>query len=75
MSSFFARRYQTVQDIKPLSVEEILQLNPKDVKTNPILDDANFKRIYLANNRKHLEHLLLTKEQKFQLQRLLYAIT
>ena len=43
MSSLFARRYQTVQDIKPLSVEEILQLNPKDVKTNPILNDANFK--------------------------------
>ena len=43
MSSLFARRYQTVQDIKPLSVEDILQLNPKDVKTNPILNDANFK--------------------------------
>jgi hypothetical protein len=43
MSSLFTRRYQTVQDIKPLSVEEILQLNPKDVKTNPILNDANFK--------------------------------
>ena len=43
MSSLFTRRYQTVQDIKQLSVEEILQLNPKDVKTNPILNDANFK--------------------------------
>ena len=43
MSSLFTRRYQTVQDIKPLSVEDILQLNPKDVKTNPILNDANFK--------------------------------
>lgn len=44
MSSLFARRYQTVQSIKPLSVEEILQLNPKDVKTKPILNDANFKK-------------------------------
>jgi hypothetical protein len=55
MSSLFARRYQTVQDIKPLSVEEILQLNPKDVKTNPILNDANFK-----------EDLTMTQQKAFR---------
>jgi hypothetical protein len=45
MSSFFSRRrqYETLQDIKPLNVEEILGLKPSDVKTTPILNDANFK--------------------------------
>jgi hypothetical protein len=55
MSSLFARQYQTVQSIEPLSVEQILQLNPKDVKTNPILNDAKFK-----------EDLTVTQQKAFR---------
>jgi hypothetical protein len=64
MSSFFARRYQTVQDIKPLRVEEILQLNPKDVKTNPILNDANFREDLSSKQQKAFRTFAAHKRTK-----------